>query len=516
MERQRVLRVHARNVKCIREVEIDEIGDVHEVRGDAGQGKSAILAAIEAGLRGMDPSLVRNGADSAEIELELTDLKVHRVISAAGGRDNLMVTSQDGPVKHAAAFLAALCGPSAFKPVEWVQLGGGEALGRTERLRKQRDELLAALPIRIDEHRILRAVGDLGQAHIDALAEVNLDDISLEQHALTACAEIHRACYEYRAIQNARAKDAEAALKVYTPPATAPPSKGPEELTAELDTAQKRYYEAEAAGTGTQKLQERALNLRQALETMPVQTSSLDVIREDEARWSAAVESRTATVHDLERQLQEVRDAERKARDELTRVQTLRRREETRQAQQEELAELEASLERSEAPDLAALQKAVDNARGDLELRRQQDKHDEHARAAVEARRRAELYDALVELFRDSLPQALIEESDLPVEGLGVSGDMLTVHGVPLHALGTSEQIKIAVQIAAALNRQIGWVPIDRAESLGRADRVAIGEVQRELGLQVIFVYVDPDAEPAPGTTVMRNGEAMQARAAGE
>jgi len=90
------------------------------------------------------------------------------------------------------------------------------------------------------------------------------------------------------------------------------------------------------------------------------------------------------------------------------------------------------------------------------------------------------------------------------------------VHGVPLHALGTSEQIKIAVQIAAALNRQIGWVPIDRAESLGRADRVAIGEVQRELNLQIILVYVDPDAEPAPGVTVMTNGEVMQARAAGE
>ena len=45
-ERARVLAIRARDVKLIREVEIDAIGDILEIRGDAGQGKTTILQSI--------------------------------------------------------------------------------------------------------------------------------------------------------------------------------------------------------------------------------------------------------------------------------------------------------------------------------------------------------------------------------------------------------------------------------------------------------------------------------------
>mgnify|MGYP000922356984 CR=1 FL=1 len=50
-DRARIVEVRVRNVKCVREAVIDmSSGDIHEVRGDSGQGKTSILRSIEAAL----------------------------------------------------------------------------------------------------------------------------------------------------------------------------------------------------------------------------------------------------------------------------------------------------------------------------------------------------------------------------------------------------------------------------------------------------------------------------------
>jgi hypothetical protein len=83
------------------------------------------------------------------------------------------------------------------------------------------------------------------------------------------------------------------------------------------------------------------------------------------------------------------------------------------------------------------------------------------------------------------------------------------VDGVPLHALGTSQQIRTGVLVAAALNPRSAFVLVDGAESMGRADRLALADAAQELGLQLILTVVDPDAAPGPDVTVMREGESV-------
>ena len=146
-EKARVLSLHARNVKCVKEVAINFDGDIQEIRGDSGQGKTTILTAIEGALRGLDPEMVRKGESAAEIELHLTEGRIKRIVPADGSAHTLMVTDKNGaPVAKAKDFLNTIVASGdAFRPIAWVQLGGGEDRGRTERLRRQRDQLLEGL-----------------------------------------------------------------------------------------------------------------------------------------------------------------------------------------------------------------------------------------------------------------------------------------------------------------------------------------------------------------------------------
>src|SRR5690606_33138492 len=109
--RVHLLRLAARNVKTLREVEIDEFGEVLEIRGDTGQGKTSILEAIEGGLTGLDPAMVRKGADAAEIILELDNARIQRIVRADGRKDVLTVTdpASGKPIDRAKEFLRALC-----------------------------------------------------------------------------------------------------------------------------------------------------------------------------------------------------------------------------------------------------------------------------------------------------------------------------------------------------------------------------------------------------------------------
>jgi hypothetical protein len=138
-----------------------------------------------------------------------------------------------------------------------------------------------------------------------------------------------------------------------------------------------------------------------------------------------------------------------------------------------------------------------------------QDALDAAAKDAHAARERAKRYDALVEFFRDTLPRELLANAELPVEGLSVDADQILINGIPLHQLGTSQQIRVGVLIASRLNPASAFILVDGAESMGKKDRAELAKVAHELGLQLIMTIVDPDAVPAPGVTVMEAGAAL-------
>ena len=524
--RARVLELRAKNIKCIREVSIDlASGDIHEIRGDSGQGKTAVLQAIEGALRGLDPEMVRNGESAAEIELHLSTATINRIVPREG-KETLMVRGSDGsPIERAKDFLATICGPSAFRPIEWVRLGGGDPRGRTERLRKQRDQLLEALSLSLTAQDVAQAVQDLGPEFAEALGEVNLDGVEFEQHALLVCAALERACYEYRGRQNALAEQAENVLKLTPAPDKAAPAASAEECQATLNQATQAYHRALALAEQSQAATARAEALRTQIASETHELAALFDATETDVQQEAfagfigkSIELALTAEQQARERVESLRVELMQAETDLTEksvavrdLQTAMNINDRLVARRAELAELEAAGTGAPAQDTAVLKRALDDAQEALRRRQLQDRHNDAAAKAADARARSQVFDQLVSLFRDTLPKGLIAQADLPVEGLTVDADKILIQGVPLHQLGTSDQIRVGVLIASALNPHSGFVLVDGAESMGSDDRKALAEAAHELGLQLIMTYVDEAAVPAPGVTVMRQGEAVGA-----
>ena len=519
----RVLSVTARNFQCIRDAEISFDGTFHEIRGDANNGKSSVLAAIERGIRSVDPEMVHNEATSSEIVLDLDRVKVHRhspgpEALAAGQKEIFSVTHANGaPMTkaEATALLRTLAGTASFRPTEWVALGGGDAKGRTGRQRQQFNQLLEALPMTITPEEILAAIKELGKKEYDAWGDLALPDIQFDQHPLTIVSQLETAVMEHRARLNVEADIAETTFKATPPPEKPPvdedsePLGTAEELALQHDAAHQKFYAAQAAGKSRDSTTKRIDELRVAIfkgtdvpEDGEIETTHINA--------TALRNQIRLDIAQLETELNEKREeieAARATLDQAIEQKTARNR---LDAQQRELGELEANTPTNSADDLEDLQEALNDAAALVELRRAQDAHDAAAVAKVAARARADVYTPIVQLLRDTLPQRLLARANLPVEGLGIQNKTITVRGFSLHQLGTSEQIKIGVAIARALSPHCNFVLIDRAESLGRADLKTLAEMAKEQNFQIILTFVDANAVPGPGVTVMQDGQVLQ------
>lgn len=511
-DRIRILHLAARNIKSVKAVDIDFDGDIHEVRGDSGQGKTTILQAIEGCLRGLDPDMIRKGATSAEIELHLTAATVKRIIGEDGA-DTLLAKDADGNmIAKAKDFLRTLCGPTAFRPLEWVALGGGEAKGKTERLRLQRKQLLEALPMSLSG-KVVRAVVEraLGEDAIAALDEVNLGTVDYDQHAFAVCAALTKACYEFRALQNALADDGEAKLSVLPRPERAAPKAPAAVLEAELEAARTAYLTAKGASGNLRGLTEQRDRLRAQIAEEAESIPSEERLNATEKAYQEQRDDLQGEIAQLELALAEKRAALDEVSGKLNRCAGVRRQVENHAARKADLARLEAEVSGADGGgvDLEALEAAGVEAKARLEARKAQDALDAAAQEAHAARARAQRYDALVEFFRDTLPRELLANAELPVEGLSVDADQILINGIPLHQLGTSQQIRVGVLIASRLNPTSAFILVDGAESMGKKDRAELAKVAHELGLQLIMTIVDPDAVPAPGVTVMEAGAAL-------
>lgn len=443
-ERVRALSIRAKEFKSLREVEIGFDGEFTEIRGDSGQGKTAILHAIEAAIQGAEPSMIRNGEDSAELVLDLSDVTIRRIMH----RDfddviaiNDKTTGKPMPKTRVKGFLRALIGSGAvLRPLEWAQLGAGGSRGMTGRLREQRDALLSAVPVALSAKEVAENVNTLGMA--EELSRINLGMVDHSEHGLIVAETFKNACYEHRKKLNEIARAEEGALEASPKPEPPPPDCPVEELKARAEAAAQALYGADA----------------------------------------------------LELTMRQQRDRAERLRNEIA-------------EKQEELASIEAELE-TDAPDRDVLRSDLDRAQSDLAARESQDRHDIAATRLTAVREEARRYDTLVELFRDDIPARLLARMEMPVEGLGVEDGVVTLNGVPLHQLGTSEQIRVGVQVAARLNPGIGFVLIDGAESMGRNDRRALAAAAAAEGVHLIMTFVDADAKPQPGVIVMEDGEA--------
>jgi len=125
----RIIELRASNVKRVKAVAIRP-GDGPVVLGGAnGAGKSSVLDSIWyalGGKKGIPEDVVRHGADTATIELDLGGLLVKRTITRKGG-GTLTVTSSDG-TKYTSpqTIIDQLVGHLAFDPLAFARMSPKE------------------------------------------------------------------------------------------------------------------------------------------------------------------------------------------------------------------------------------------------------------------------------------------------------------------------------------------------------------------------------------------------------
>lgn len=522
--RNRILALTASNIKSLHHVEITPDGTLHTIAGKNGQGKTAILESIEAALTGLDPELIRHGSDAAEITLNLSNCIIRRALTA-DEKETLMVTDANGyPIAKPKELLRTLTGSCTFRPLEFVLLGGGDSRGRTERLRKQRQMLIQAIPLTLDAPTLQRTVADLGPEYLEILATFGNDlaNINLDQHALEVCQALHDLVYTARQELNAQEKQTKLLLDTTPAPTAAPPALPTPELESRLAQAREAYYAAKAqADTHAHANAARAARI----ETLERNIANLKIpyTREE---LDQHLNANLAALHTLDAEIERLNaEIERlqKLRDQaildrsagqanLGDIRQALQNLDQRDAQQAELDALRAdqsTLSPSSTPSLDTLANTLAQAERDLSNRILQDTYDRAHAAHAHAKRRADLYTDLVTLFRDTLPKTLLAQANLPIPGLEIRPDHIAINGVPLHNLSTSEQIRVGVAIASTLAPACGFVLVDGAEALDPESLLALRDAAETLNLQLILTRVDPDATPAPDTTVIQNGQAL-------
>ena len=143
----KIIKLAAENFKRLRAVEITPAGDLVEVRGRNGAGKSSVLDAIWTALGGarVAPERpVREGEESATIRLDLGELVVTRRFRS-DGETSLVVTAADGArYPSPQRVLDELLGAVALDPLEflrWEPKRQVEMLRRVVKLDVDLDEL---------------------------------------------------------------------------------------------------------------------------------------------------------------------------------------------------------------------------------------------------------------------------------------------------------------------------------------------------------------------------------------
>lgn len=141
----KILKLTTENIKKISVVEISPQGNVVQITGRNGQGKSSVLDSIWYALGGTDDNPqqpIRTGAESASITIDLGEYVVTRKFTEKG--TTLTVKSKDGAhFPSPQTMLNKMLGDMTFDPLEFAHIKPRDQFDRLRHVAKIGDELEA-------------------------------------------------------------------------------------------------------------------------------------------------------------------------------------------------------------------------------------------------------------------------------------------------------------------------------------------------------------------------------------
>jgi energy-coupling factor transporter ATP-binding protein EcfA2 len=439
----RVARIRIQNVMGIEELEIQP-GAVTVLTGKNASGKTSVLEAIRSAVNGgHDASLIRNGAEKAEVVLVLDDgTELRKRITTAGSV--LTVKHPElGNISKGQTWINGLSDALAFNPVEFLTCDDARRV----------QYVLDTAQLTLDTDAFKAAVGGLLRGPMDTSG-----------HPLRVIEQARKQLYDERTGRNAVARDSKVTVQ---------------QLRASIP--------ADMADPAVLQAQADALDSRQAEVDLLIEAAEREVWESVKARVHSRMEELDAGIAELEQKLAQLR-SERA---------TLRANAESEQLNAARAAVPELRAERSDlARQIAATAQALDAAERVADsvanTRAMIETHQKKADAA--ASHAAKLTDAIGRL--DSLRDSVMEQS--PIKGLDIRDGQLFWGDVPWPRVNHAQRVKIAMQLAKHRAKDLPLACVDGLEALDAETFDAFVKAAPKSGLQFIVTRVGTE----PGLTV--------------
>jgi hypothetical protein len=425
----KIAKIRINNILGIDELEFDA-GQFNQISGPNGTGKTSVLEAIKATLRGgHDATLLRTGAEKGETVLVLDDgTEISKRVTPAAS--TTVVKNADGKRESKPAdTIKRLTDLISINPVDFLRATKKERV----------NVLLESLPIEIDHDRLEQIAGK-------AFTEYPVSKGRNEgTHALILIDSIRTAIFNERTGTNRAAKEKHATINQLAdtlPDGEVDAPASADDLLAQIAEAdQKRDAELQRIDTKLAGLRAEAEERIEALRQQ---------IADEQRKFS---EIQVLAGRQREMTISQHRDSTQAIRDNLSAIQAAQRAAAKHEATRQTIATMNE--------DAARLQ-----AEADAQT------------AAIEG--------------LDAYKSELL--ANLPIKGLTVEDGEIFRSGVQFDRLNTAQQVEIAVEIAKLRAGELGVICCDGLELLDSERYAEFQKQTIASGMQMFITRVSDDA----------------------
>lgn len=397
------------NCLGIEEKEI-KVGKVTLIEGESESGKTSIIDSIRKGLKNENvrPIFSKDNKEGIVFLQFDNDLDVTRTVKV--DNKTTLKISKDGMSPNAPqTYLNALLGENDFAPIDWLK--------KTDK--EQAEDLLGLLDIKLTKEEVAKIVGE----------EI---DLNYNNHGLVICEELENRFMDIR-------KDINSDIKFYK---------------ANIENDKNSL----PAGYNPNKY--RDIKLNDLFDAINIKEDINNMIDKAELRIANSKEiigNLNTTYHERLEDL--TKEFERRKQELLSSTHEMIEEEEIKTKTATEYLEnnkkVDTEIMRAEAKEIEEGQSYL----------RMYDKMMESQIALEAAVIESDKHTKTIGKIRE-LPGKLLDEAKSPIPGMGISGGLITIDGLPIKNLSDGAKMQLAIKIAKETSRDLKLILLNGFEQL--------------------------------------------------